>query len=355
MRDRDVRRACCVSSGSLLALAAPSSLGCQTLKRAVLSQGSECLLGKSKVQGQRRAFEWRVPREIGRCFSFLDRVFVLLSTLHVKNPDLRSLIPDFASDILSPSSAWLPKPMSVGKFMCTLRSFLELIGVTKKVAQGIKYNCIRRFLTTLGEVLRVDTTESQSLSNWVEVEKDRDRREARANHPTSRQYAGDKVTSSGLVKGMCIEALCQAVSHGSRDCKASLMSITWYAVRVALPDFDLAWQQVLHGPKESSTHWRGGIAEYLPIGVTIADSMEAEQPNCEQSSGHHAADPFCLFDTIDAAEVVVPLQPLHFSHRRRFSSNHTKITIKACTHPCRRASMNRETFIAVTAGRHTSF
>ena len=267
----------------------------------------KCLLGKSKVQGQRRAFEWRVPREIGRCFSFLDRVFVLLSTLYVKNPDLRSLIPDFASDILSPSSVWLPKPMSDGKFMCTLRSFLELIGVTRKVAQGVKYNYIRRFLPTLGEVLRVDTTEAQSLSNWVEIAKGRDRREARANHPTSRLDAGDKLTSSGLVKAMCIEALCQAVTHGSRDCKASLMSITWYDVRVALPDLDQAWQQVLHGPKKSSTHTGEEVSQnILPIGVTIADSVEAELPNCEQSSGHHAADPFCLFDTIDAAEVVVP-------------------------------------------------
>ena len=31
----------------------------------------KCLLGKSKVQGQWRAFEWRVPREIGLCFRFL--------------------------------------------------------------------------------------------------------------------------------------------------------------------------------------------------------------------------------------------------------------------------------------------
>ena len=38
--------------------------------------------------------------------------------------------------------------------------------------------------------------------------------------------------------------------------------------------------------------------------VTIADAVEAELPNREQSSGHHAADPFCLFDTIDAAEIV---------------------------------------------------
>ena len=60
----------------------------------------KCLLGKCKVQGQRRAFAWRVPKKVGLCFSILDRVFVLLSTLYIKNPDLCSLVPDFESDTL---------------------------------------------------------------------------------------------------------------------------------------------------------------------------------------------------------------------------------------------------------------
>ena len=78
-----------------------------------------------------------------------------------------------------------------------------LIGFPKKEAQSVKYNYIRRFLPTLGEVLRVDTTEAQSLSNWIEIAHGRDRREASASHPTSRHYAGDKLMSSGLVKAMC--------------------------------------------------------------------------------------------------------------------------------------------------------
>ena len=110
------------------------------------------------------------------------------------------------------------------------------------------------FSQHLVRFLRVDTTEAQSLSNWIEIVKGRDRREAQANHPTSRHYAGDKLTSSGLVKAMCVEALCQAVPCGTRDCKESLISITWSDVRVALPDLDQAWQQALHGLKELSTH-----------------------------------------------------------------------------------------------------
>ena len=111
---------------------------------------------------------------------------------------------------------------------------------SQRQAQGVKYNYIRRFLPTLGEVLRVDTTEAQSLSNWIEIADGRDRRGARASHPTSRLHAGDKLTSSGLVKAMCVEALCQAVPCGIRDCKESLISLSWSDVRMALPDLDQA-------------------------------------------------------------------------------------------------------------------
>ena len=210
----------------------------------------KCLLGKSKVQGQRRAFARRVPKKVSLCFSIVDRVFVLMSTLYIKNPDLCSLVPDFESDTLLPSSNRLPKPMSYVKFMRTFRCFLGLIGVPKTEAQGVKYNYIRRFLPTLGEVLRVDTSEAQSLSNWIEIADGRDRREACASHPTSRHYAGDKLTSSGLVKALCVEAFCQAVPCSIRDCKESLISLTWSDVRMALPDLDQAWQQALHGLKD---------------------------------------------------------------------------------------------------------
>ena len=193
--------------GGIVMLLAIACLRWRHQARSIVQHfDGKCLLGKSKVQGQRRAFTWRVPKKVGLCFSILDRVFVLLSTLYIKNPDLCSLVPDFVSDTLSPSSNWLPKPMSYVKFMRTFRCFLGLIGVPKTEAQGVKYNYIRRFLPTLGEVLRVDTTEAQSLSNWIEIADGRDRREARASHPTSRYYAGDKLTSSGLVKAMCVEA-----------------------------------------------------------------------------------------------------------------------------------------------------
>ena len=123
----------------------------------------KCFWGKSKMQGQRRASAWRVPEKVGLCFSILDHVFVLLSTLYIKNPDLCSLVFDFESDTLSPSSNWLPKPMSYVQFMCTSGvSFDSLAWRPKDRGTRCQVQYIRRFLPTLGEVLRVDTTEAQS-------------------------------------------------------------------------------------------------------------------------------------------------------------------------------------------------
>ena len=201
--------------------------------------------------------------------------------------------------------------MSYGKFMRTSRSFLELIGVPKKEAQSVKYNYIRRFLPTLGEVLRVDTTEAQSLSNWIEIAHGRDRGEARASHPTSRHYAGDKLTSSGLVKAMCVGALCQVVPCDKRDCRQSFLSITWFDVRVALPDLDLAWQRALYGLKDFSTH----TSDHFPKGKVVAETVPSHRVT---STASHAADPSHLFDMTDAPEVVVHRGDLNSS-----TVNHT--------------------------------
>ena len=48
-----------------------------------------------------------------------------------------------------------------------------------------------------------------------------------------------KLTSSSLVKAMCVEASCQAVQCGKRDCKEFLLSIMWFDVRVAFLDLEM--------------------------------------------------------------------------------------------------------------------
>ena len=87
---------------------------------------------------------------------------------------------------------------------------------------------------------------------------------------------------------MNVEALCQAVPCGTRDCKESLISITWSDVWVALPDLDQAWQQALHGLKELSTH----TGDHFPTDKVV---VEAEPSNREKSNAHHVTDPLSPF------------------------------------------------------------
>ena len=72
---------------------------------------------------------------------------------------------------------------------------------------------------------------------------------------------------------------------------------------MVLPDLDQAWQQALHGLKELSTRTSDLFLESKVV-------TEAVPANREKSNDHHVADLVCLFDTIDAAEVVVPCADL---------------------------------------------
>ena len=112
--------------------------------------------------------------------------------------------------------------------------------------------------------------------------------------------------------------------------------------------------------KESSTQTGEEVSpNILLVAVTNEDAVEADLPNREQSSGYHAADPFCLSDTIDAAEVVVPcadpattiapqpsmevqFQPLEENLQGFYTIMPTSKHV-------------RKRVIAVTARRHTSF
>ena len=75
---------------------------------------------------------------------------------------------------------------------------------------------------------------------------------------------------------MCVEALCQAVPCGKRDCSESFLSITWFDIRVALPDLDQAWQRALHGLQELCTRTNNLFPEDKVV-------VEAEPSNREKS------------------------------------------------------------------------
>ena len=134
----------------------------------------------------------------------------------------------------------------------------------------------------------------------------------------------------------------------------------WHDVHMALPDLDQAWQQAMHGPKESSTHTgeeyrrisspqlsRKQI-QWRPSGLTVNSPPVTMQPILFAFSTRSMLPRLWSL-------VLTPPHPSHLSHERRSSSNHTNKTFKASSPSCQRVSMFRKTVIAVTARRHTLF
>ena len=204
---------------------------------------------------------------------------------------------------------------------------------------------------TPGEVLRVDTAEAQSLSNWIDIVDGRDRRGACASHPTSTHYVGDKLTSSGLVKTMCVDALCQAVPCGIRDCKESLISVTWSDVRMALLNLDHDWQQALHGLKELSTH----TSDFVLKGKVVTEAVPA---NREKSNDHHVTDPFAF----SARSMPPRCGPLCRSRYTHCTSTINRCPVRATEGKIQgfhtiywQVNMFRKAVLAVPARRHTSY
>ena len=119
--------------GGLVVLLAVACLRWRHQARSVVKHLNEqfitgkCLLGKSKVQGQRRAFEWRTCHGKLVCVSRFSTESSFCCR-HTMSRTLTCALSSLTSRLIlcHLSSVWLPKPMSDGKFMRTLRSFLEL-------------------------------------------------------------------------------------------------------------------------------------------------------------------------------------------------------------------------------------
>ena len=100
------------------------------------------------------------------------------------------------------------------------------LGMEENEAKEMKYNSLRRYMPSLGEALRFDVAEAQSLSNWTEVPKGALARRERATHPTSRSYATTKEETALLNKHKAVAALIRFVQSRASD------------------SFDLSWRTV---------------------------------------------------------------------------------------------------------------
>ena len=241
------------AAGQLVALVI---VGCVRWKHARRSKLIEitpdtltfkCKLGKSKVRGARRPFEWAVPRYLAAGIDCFDAVETLYNNLK----DITGEYPEFVVPRLlngggapEPFDEFDATPMSDAAFMDMVKGVFSEVGMNEADVKRLQYNSIRRYLPSAGEALRYDTAEAQSISNWTEIPKGVLSRRDRATHPTSRAYAATKEETALINKHKAVAAMQLYAEAKGSPC---IRRMSWRCVHRARLDVDAAEAAVCGG------------------------------------------------------------------------------------------------------------
>ena len=166
-----------------------------------------CSQGKARRQGARPAFQWAMPDIPFPGFSLVKIVqdFVTLELL----PERNYLWPALQLDPLdlwqvTEHTPWrLDRKLSRGRFLELLRGALLDIGTAPDQAQTAGFNRLRRFLPTLGNVVRLSPQDQQAVGNWVEIPTGGGpipNQKSRATWTMGIHYSGQRALHSALVK-----------------------------------------------------------------------------------------------------------------------------------------------------------
>ena len=166
-----------------------------------------CSQGKARRQGARPAFQWAMPDIPFPGFSLVKIVqdFVTLELL----PERNYLWPALQLDPLdlwqvTEHTPWrLDRKLSRGRFLELLRGALLDLGTAPDQAQTAGFNRLRRFLPTLGNVVRLSPQDQQAVGNWVEIPTGGGpipNQKSRATWTMGIHYSGQRALHSALVK-----------------------------------------------------------------------------------------------------------------------------------------------------------
>ena len=166
-----------------------------------------CSQGKARRQGARPAFQWAMPDIPFPGFSLVKIVqdFVTLELL----PERNYLWPALQLDPLdlwqvTEHTPWrLDRKLSRGRFLELLRRALLDLGTAPDQAQTAGFNRLRRFLPTLGNVVRLSPQDQQAVGNWVEIPTGGGpipNQKSRATWTMGIHYSGQRALHSALVK-----------------------------------------------------------------------------------------------------------------------------------------------------------
>ena len=166
-----------------------------------------CSQGKARRQGARPAFQWAMPDIPWPGFSLVKVIqdFVTMELL----PGCKFLWPALQLD---PMDLWqvtehtpwaLDRKLSRGRFLELLRGTLLDLGTAPDQAQTAGFNRLRRFLPTLGNVVRLTPADQQAIGNWVEIPTGGGpipNQKSRATWTMGIHYSGQRALHSAQVK-----------------------------------------------------------------------------------------------------------------------------------------------------------
>ena len=210
-----------------------------------------CAVGKARRGGGRPGFTFRAPRCLENGKDTLGVLVPFYQELYRRAPCCSMLVPDLIleDNRLQPHCEWKTTKMRGGKFLELLRGLLVLVGMNMQVAETTSFKTLRRFLATLAEVLEMSPEEQQSMGNWTEIPKGAAKDKHRAQHPTSRIYAGDKEATAATNKHKAVIAVHIVAEKLAKKCPAKTPkagtwwdpdSIDWATMRAARPSMEAA-------------------------------------------------------------------------------------------------------------------
>ena len=230
----------------LVILACTSCIRCKHFARSALQQTSGhawisyCSKGKSVRKGARPPYAWGVPILPQMGSDFFDFLHAILKRWDT--PPF--LVPAFKAGTTRRkfnARRWLQQPMSNRQWVACLRQVAVAIGWAPEDTQALSYNSMRRFLPTLGDVLRFSADDSQALGSWQELPQ-ASGCAGKASQRMSLHYSDERALSSCEVKRRALTQLLQ-IAERHPQASACLMGILPF-----LPKGAFTWEDIAQNP-----------------------------------------------------------------------------------------------------------
>ena len=280
----------------------------QGRSRVVAADGryfyGHCAVGKSRKGGTRPGFSWRAPRSLAQGVDVLGPLLDLFNELYQHNGACHFLVPDVELEKggLRQGCRWLTSRMPQRRFLELFRGLLVTVGMPVATAETTSYNTLRRGLPSIAECLEFGDSELQSIGNWADIPKGREKEKAKASHLTARIYAGDKDTSAAVNKHKAVIAVHLAAAswakRGGVTGKAPTEwppdSFTWTELRAMHPSVGRASKLACGGAPwatdapfaelEGAEAWLSGCGGHRPRKSSMSSSVPARSPPAGDSS-----------------------------------------------------------------------